>query len=129
MYAQSIMLGDDELSINNFDEIMDWIIILFLYELCRIIKYRNIENKKNFLKLELVNFFIEIGGLILIAYITQIFGNDILIILVIIYIIIYKILLKKLNSDKKINFYHRLMILIGIYIIIFLLKIGNLRKK
>ena len=25
MYAQSIMLGDDELSINNFDEIMDWI--------------------------------------------------------------------------------------------------------
>ena len=40
MYAQSIMLGDDELSINNFDEIMDWIIILFLYELCRIIKYR-----------------------------------------------------------------------------------------
>ena len=100
MYAQSIMLGDDELSINNFDEIMDWIIILFLYELCRIIKYRNIENKKKFLKLELVNFFIEIGGLILIAYITQIFGNDILIILVIIYIIIYKILLKKLNSDK-----------------------------
>lgn len=77
MYAQSIMLGDDELSINNFDEIMDWIIILFLYELCRIIKYRNIENKKKFLKLELVNFFIEIGGLILIAYITQIFGNDI----------------------------------------------------
>ena len=50
MYAQSIMLGDDELSINNFDEIMDWIIILFLYELCRIIKYRNIENKKKFLK-------------------------------------------------------------------------------
>ena len=47
MYAQSIMLGDDELSINNFDEIMDWIIILFLYELCRIIKYRNIENKKS----------------------------------------------------------------------------------
>ena len=62
MYAQSIMLGDDELSINNFDEIMDWIIILFLYELCRIIKYRNIENKKKFLKLELVNFFIEISG-------------------------------------------------------------------
>ncbi len=123
MYAQSIMLGDDELSINNFDEIMDWIIILFLYELCRIIKYRNIENKKNFLKLELVNFFIEIGGLILIAYITQIFGNDILIILVIIYIIIYKILLKKLNSDKKINFYHRLMILIGIYIIIILMNV------
>lgn len=123
MYAQSIMLGDDELSINNFDEIMDWIIILFLYELCRIIKYRNIENKKIFLKLELVNFFIEIGGLILIAYITQIFGNDILIILVIIYIIIYKILLKKLNSDKKINFYHRLMILIGIYIIIILMNV------
>lgn len=123
MYAQSIMLGDDELSINNFDEIMDWIIILFLYELCRIIKYRNIENKKKFLKLELVNFFIEIGGLILIAYITQIFGNDILIILVIIYIIIYKILLKKLNSDKKINFYHRLMILIGIYIIIILMNV------
>ena len=123
MYAQSIMLGDDELSINNFDEIMDWIIILFLYELCRLIKYRNIENKKNFLKLELVNFFIEIGGLILIAYITQIFGNDILIILVIIYIIIYKILLKKLNSDKKINFYHRLMILIGIYIIIILMNV------
>ena len=123
MYAQSIMLGDDELRINNFDEIMDWIIILFLYELCRIIKYRNIENKKNFLKLELVNFFIEIGGLILIAYITQIFGNDILIILVIIYIIIYKILLKKLNSDKKINFYHRLMILIGIYIIIILMNV------
>lgn len=110
MYAQSIMLGDDELSINNFDEIMDWIIILFLYELCRIIKYRNIENKKKFLKLELVNFFIEIGGLILIAYITQIFGNDILIILVIIYIIIYKILLKKLNSDKKIKFYHKFYI-------------------
>ena len=123
MYAQSIMLGDDELSINNFDEIMDWIIILFLYELCRIIKYRNIENKKKFLKLELVNFFIEIGGLILIAYITQIFGNDILIILVIIYIIIYKILLIKLNSDKKIKFYHRLMILIGIYIIIILMNV------
>ena len=123
MYAQSIMWGDDELSINNFDEIMDWIIILFLYELCRIIKYRNIENKKKFLKLELVNFFIEIGGLILIAYITQIFGNDILIILVIIYIIIYKILLKKLNSDKKIKFYHRLMILIGIYIIIILMNV------
>lgn len=123
MYAQSIMLGDDELSINNFDEIMDWIIILFLYELCRIIKYRNIENKKKFLKLELVNFFIEIGGLILIAYITQIFGNDILIIWVIIYIIIYKILLKKLNSDKKIKFYHRLMILIGIYIIIILMNV------
>ena len=123
MYAQSIMLGDDELSINNFDEIMDWIIILFLYELCRIIKYRNIENKKKFLKLELVNFFIEIGGLILIAYITQIFGNDILIILVIIYIIIYKILLKKLNSDKKIKFYRRLMILIGIYIIIILMNV------
>ena len=123
MYAQSIMLGDDELSINNFDEIMDWIIILFLYELCRIIKYRNIENKKKFLKLELVNFFIEIGGLILIAYITQIFGNDIFIIFVIIYIIIYKILLKKLNSDKKIKFYHRLMILIGIYIIIILMNV------
>lgn len=111
------------MSINNFDQIMDWVIILFLYELCRIIKYRNIENRKKFLKLELVNFFIEIGGLILIGYIMQIFGNDILIILFIIYIIIYKMLFKKLDSDKKIDFYHRLMILIGIYIIIILIDI------
>ena len=45
MYAQSIMLGDDELSINNFDEIMDWIIILFLYELCEIYSILTIQER------------------------------------------------------------------------------------
>lgn len=104
------------------DEIIDWIIVLCLYEVYRVIRYKNIENRKNFLKSELINFLIEIGALILIDYVRQIFGSAILIVVFAIYMIVCRMFVKKLDEDKKVDFYCRVMILIWVFIILILIS-------
>ena len=93
-----------------------------MYEVYRVIRYKNIENRKKFLKSELISFLLEVGVLILIGFINPIFGDSIFIILFIIYIIICRIYAKKLDDDKKVDFYFRVMILIWFIIILMLLS-------
>lgn len=106
---------------NYLDGVIDWIIILSLFEIYHIFK---VKNEKTLLKKEVIYYLIQFIVLLLIGFLEKILGKWVSISLFVAGIIICMICSKKLNEEKKIEIFNRMIVLIGICAIMVLTDVS-----
>lgn len=106
---------------NYLDGVIDWIIILSIFEIYHIFK---VKNEKMLLKREVMYYLIQLSILLFIGLLEKILGEFVSISLFVVGIIICMICAKKLNEEKKIDFFNRMIVLMGICAILVLTEIS-----
>lgn len=106
---------------NYLDGVIDWIIILSIFEIYHIFK---VKNEKTLLKREVIYYLIQFIVLLLIGFLEKILGKWVSISLFVTGIIICMICAKKLNEEKKIEIFNRMIVLMGICAIMVLTDVS-----
>lgn len=105
-----------EILMNN-EDMLDWLLIICIYEIYRLIKYKNTENKKKFYIIEIVDFLITIAAIVVLTVVEEICGVGILAVIVVGIIVFCVLKIKKMSEDARIDLYQKLLLAAGIMII------------
>lgn len=111
-----------EILMNN-EDMLDWLLIICIYEFYRLIKYKNVENKKKFYITEIRNFLITIAAIVALTVVEEICGVGILAIIVVGMVVFCVLKIKKMSEDERIDLYQKLLLAAGIMTVVVLTEL------